>query len=102
MVAVMEGIYDRLRDGQRLFTGTHGAFALDETVQNVLLDDTLALAHLDVNKMQGTIDAFSLALAEHGEELITLSRLVLIHSATGLFVGHLLLGFRKQHDAIAY
>lgn len=55
-------------------TLTHGAFVLDETAHHVLLHDTLALAHLDGNEVQGTIDAFSLALAEHGEELIALSR----------------------------
>jgi hypothetical protein len=34
----------------------------------------LVLAHVDVNEVQGTIDAFSLALAEHGQELIAFSR----------------------------
>lgn len=55
-------------------TLTHGAFVLDETAHNVLLHDTLALAHLDGNEVQGTIDAFSLALAEYGEELLAFSR----------------------------
>ena len=52
----------------------HGAFVLDEAGKSVLLHDALALAHLDVNEVQGTIDAFSLALAEHAQELIAFSR----------------------------
>jgi len=55
-------------------TLVHGAIVLDEAGKSVLLHDTLALAHLDLNEMQGTIDAFSLALAEHARELITFSR----------------------------
>ena len=55
-------------------TLVHGAFVLDEVGQSILLHDTLALAHLDVNEVQGTIDAFSLALAEHAQELIAFSR----------------------------
>jgi hypothetical protein len=55
-------------------TLVQGAFVLDETGTCVLLHETLALDHLDINEVQGTIDAFSLALAEHAEELITFSR----------------------------
>ena len=55
-------------------TLVHGAFVLDEAGKRILLHDTLALAHLDVNEVQGTIDAFSLALAEHAQELIAFSR----------------------------
>lgn len=55
-------------------TLVHGAFVLDETAQHVLLHDTLALASLDLNEVQGTIDAFSLALAEHAQELLTFSQ----------------------------
>jgi len=51
-----------------------GAVVLDEAGQSVLLHETLALAHLDVNEVQGTIDAMSLALAEHAQELIAFSR----------------------------
>jgi hypothetical protein len=51
----------------------HGAFALDEDGQMVLYRDTLQLANLDVNEVQGTIEALSLALAEFGDELITFS-----------------------------
>ena len=52
----------------------HGASVLDEAGTSVLLYETLALAHLDVNEVQETIDAFRLALAEHAQELIACSR----------------------------
>ena len=65
-------IFRRLLQMNR--TLVHGAFVLDEAGKSVLLHDTLALAHLDVNEVQGTIDAFSLALAEHAQELIAFSR----------------------------
>jgi hypothetical protein len=55
-------------------TLVHGAFVLDEAGKSILLHDTLALAHLDLTEVQGTIDAFSLALAEHAQELIAFSR----------------------------
>jgi len=55
-------------------TLVHGAFVLDEAGKSILLHDTLALAHDDLNDVQGTIDAFSLALAEHAQELIAFSR----------------------------
>ena len=55
-------------------TMVHGAFVLDETGKSILFHDTLALAHLDINEVQGTLDAFSLALAEHAHELIAFSR----------------------------
>ena len=51
----------------------HGAFALDEDGQMVLYRDTLQLANLDANEVQGTIEALSLALAEFGDELIAFS-----------------------------
>lgn len=51
----------------------HGAFALDEDGRMVLYRDTLQLANLDVNEVQGTIEALSLALAEFGDDLIAFS-----------------------------
>ena len=65
-------IFRRLLQMNR--TLVQGAFVLDEAGKSVLLHDTLALAHLDVNEVQGTIDAFGLALAEHAQELIAFSR----------------------------
>jgi hypothetical protein len=55
-------------------TLVHGAFVLDEAGKSILLHDTLALAYVDLKEVQGTIDAFSLALAEHAQELIAFSR----------------------------
>jgi hypothetical protein len=65
-------IFRRLLQMNR--TIVHGAFVLDEAGKSILLHDTLALAHLDLTEVQGTIDAFSLALAEHAQELIAFSR----------------------------
>jgi hypothetical protein len=55
-------------------TLVHGAFALDEEGKRVLYRDTLQVANLDLNEVEGTIEALSLALAEHAAELIVLSR----------------------------
>jgi hypothetical protein len=55
-------------------TLVHGAFALDEEGKFVLFRDTLQLENLDPNEVEGTIEALSLALAEHAEELISFSR----------------------------
>jgi len=65
-------LFQRLLQMNR--TLVHGAFVLDEAGKSILLHDTLVLAHIDLNEVQGTIDAFSLALAEHGQELIAFSR----------------------------
>ena len=55
-------------------TLVHGAFALTEDGKRVLFRDTLRLEHLDFNEIQGTIEALSLALAEHAAELIAFSQ----------------------------
>ena len=47
-----------------------GAFALDEEGTRVLYRNTMPLAHLDANEVEGTIDALSLALGEFASELI--------------------------------
>lgn len=52
----------------------HGAFVLDEDAKTVLFRDTLQLAHLDPNEVEGTIEALSLALVEYADELIAFSR----------------------------
>lgn len=64
-------MYCRLLQMNR--TLVHGAFALDEDSQMVLFRDTLQLENLDLNEVEGTIEALSLALAEHAEELIAFS-----------------------------
>ena len=55
-------------------TLVHGAFALTEDGKRVLFRDTLRLEHLDLNEVQGTIEALSLAMAEHAAELIVFSQ----------------------------
>jgi hypothetical protein len=54
-------------------TLVHGAFVLTEDGKHILFRDTLRLEHLDLNEVQGTIEALSLAMAEHATELIALS-----------------------------
>ena len=54
-------------------TLVHGAFALTEDGKQVLFRDTLRIENLDLNEMQGTIEALSLAMAEHAAELIAFS-----------------------------
>ena len=55
-------------------TLVHGAFAIDEESKMILYRDTLQLENIDQNEVQGTIEALSLALAEHAAELISFSR----------------------------
>lgn len=55
-------------------TLVHGAFALTEDGKRVLFRDTLRLENLDLNEVQGTIEALSLAMAEHAAELIAFSQ----------------------------
>ena len=55
-------------------TLVHGAFALTEDGKRILFRDTLRLENLDLNEVQGTIEALSLAMAEHAVELIAFSR----------------------------
>lgn len=66
-------MYRRLLQLNR--TLVHGAFVLTEDGQRILFRDTLRLAHLDLDELQGTVEALSLALAEHAAELIALSQL---------------------------
>jgi hypothetical protein len=51
-------------------TLVHGAFVLDETAEMVLFRDTLELENMDRNELEGSINALSLALSEHGNELL--------------------------------
>ncbi len=51
-------------------TLVHGAFVLDETGERIFFRDTLQLANLDLNELEGSIRALSLALAEYGPELL--------------------------------
>ena len=51
----------------------HGAFVVDEQATRVYFRDTLQLANLDRNELEGSIKALSLALAEMGNELLELA-----------------------------
>lgn len=64
-------MFERLLQMNR--TLVHGAFALDEEGRRVLFRDTLQLANLDLNEVEGTVEALSLALAENAAELIGFS-----------------------------
>lgn len=55
-------------------TLVHGAFALDEEAATVIFRDTLQLANLDLNEIEGSIRALSLALAENAGELLGFSK----------------------------
>ena len=54
-------------------TLVHGAFVLDEDAQYITFYDTLQLENLDLNELEGSIQALSLALAENGSELLKFS-----------------------------
>lgn len=51
-----------------------GAFVLNEDGDNLLFRNTLALANLDLNELESTINALSLGLAENGEELLSFAQ----------------------------
>ncbi len=55
-------------------TLVHGAFVLDETGKKVLFRDTLELENIDLNELEGSINALSLALAENANELILFNK----------------------------
>jgi hypothetical protein len=61
-------LFQRLLQMNR--TLVHGAFVLDDDSGRILFRDTLQLANLDLNELEGSIGALSLALAEHGNELL--------------------------------
>lgn len=54
-------------------TLVHGAFVLDEDGKRLFFRDTLQLANLDLNEVEGTINALEMALAEYSSELIKFS-----------------------------
>ncbi len=53
----------------------HGAFVIDEECKYVFFRDTLQLENLDLNELEGSIGALSLALAENGAELLKYSKM---------------------------
>ncbi|MCG8604033.1 YbjN domain-containing protein [bacterium] len=64
--------YKRLLQMNRALV--HGAFVLDENGKYVFFRDTLQLENLDLNELEGSVRALSLALAENGAELLEYSK----------------------------
>lgn len=62
-------IYKRILQINRSLV--HGAFCLNEEGNILLFRDTLQLTNLDLNELEGSIDALSLAMAENGAELLS-------------------------------
>ena len=52
----------------------HGAFVLDEESNRILFRDTLQVENLDLNEVDGTIAALSLAMSEYGGTLISICK----------------------------
>lgn len=67
-----DGFFKRLLQMNR--TLVHGAFVLDEDAKTVIFRDTLQLENLDLNELEGSINALSLALAENAGELIEFNK----------------------------
>lgn len=63
-------LYERLL--QMNGTLVHGAFILSEDGTQVRFRDTLRLATLDKEELQGTVNALHFGLEEYGDELIEL------------------------------
>lgn len=66
------GVYKSLLQMNRNLV--HGAFVIDDTGTKVLFRDTLQLENLDLNELEGSINALSIAMAENSEEIIKFAR----------------------------
>ena len=55
-------------------TLVHGAFTMDESGRSIVFRDTLQIANLDLNELEGSVNALSLGLAEHGDTILALSK----------------------------
>ena len=55
-------------------TLVHGAFAVDESGGKLLFRDTLALENLDLNELESSVKALTLALAENAEVLLKIAK----------------------------
>ncbi len=49
----------------------HGAFVLNEQGNKLLFRDTLQLANLDANELEGSLNALAMALVENTDELLS-------------------------------
>lgn len=67
-----EQFYKRLLELNRSLV--HGAFVLDSESGRVLFRDTLQLENLDLNELEATLSALSLALAENANELLEFAK----------------------------
>jgi hypothetical protein len=56
-------------------TLVHGSFALDESGNKLLYRDTLQLENLDLNEIEASINALSLALAENAGFILSIRKL---------------------------
>lgn len=52
----------------------HGALCLDDDGERLIFRDTLQLENLDLNELEGSINALSLMLAEHANLFIQYAR----------------------------
>jgi hypothetical protein len=52
----------------------HGAFALDDSGKQVIFRDTLQLENLDLNELQGTLQALELLMIEYTNQLLAFSK----------------------------
>ncbi len=52
----------------------HGAFVINEEATRIIFRDTLQLENLDLNELDASLNALSLALAENAGELLAFSK----------------------------
>ena len=53
----------------------HGALVLDENGSKVIFRDTLQIENLDLNELEGSLNALTLLLSEYTNEIIKFSKL---------------------------
>lgn len=53
----------------------HGAFVLNENGKKVIFRDTLQIENLDLNELEGSLNALILLLSEYTNEIIRFSKL---------------------------
>lgn len=52
----------------------HGAFVLDDEGTRVIFRDTLQTENLDFNELEGSLNALSIALAEHADDFLAYAK----------------------------
>ena len=53
----------------------HGALVLDENGSKVIFRDTLQIENLDLNELEGSLNALTLLLSEYTDEIIKFSKM---------------------------